>query len=176
MVLIDANRNKKQQEQVRESLEKVCRYFDYHLFATASDVRRDLKMSPNTVHRNLQLLGEGNRLEEMDSSVNSGRGKKKLYRSFTNPHMKQNILDAYRLKRQRDQGKTNFEITLLIDMIKMSETTHTKSYVAKLFGLGSAQSFERLIQSYPTLIEFRKRFRDGTAGQVYPHYKLKDLL
>jgi len=175
MVLVDANRNKKQREQVQKSLEKICEYFDQHLFATASDVRRDLKMSPNMVHRNLQLLVEGNHLEVIGDS-DSIRGKKKLYRSFTNQHMKQFIMDAHRLKRQRGQGKTNFEITLLMDMVKMSETTHTKRDVAKMFGLGSAQSFERLIQSYPTLSEYRQRLRDNTVGDVYPHYDLKELM
>lgn len=176
MMLVDANRNRKQEEQIRESLETVLRYFDNCLAATASDVRRDLKMSPNTVHRNLQLLVAGKHLKEIGGINDSVRGKKKLYISFSNPHSKQHLMDIYRLKRQRTQGKTEFEITLLMDMIVMSETTHTKSNVAKLFGLGSAQSFERLIKRYPTLTEFRERLRNKTAEQFYPVFDLDDLL
>jgi len=176
--MMKRERNKEQQRLFHEGVLRVFSYFDDKLCATASDVIKDIGMSPNTIHRNLDILVKEKFLEVIgEDGKKRKRGKKRLYMSYSNAGIKMHLIDVYRLYKQRKQGKTNLEITLLMDIILMIENGTTKNYAAKILGLKSAKSLERIIMNYPSLQLYRKQVKNNNIDRsIFPHFDPKNLL
>ena len=163
--------NSLQIQQRKTSLFCIYRYFDNHEGVTASDLKRDLKMSPNGIQRDLNRLKNAGLLYVATSQGNERkRGKRILYYSFKNLKITQYLIDAHRLYEERKKRKTKFDVALLQDMIVWSETDMTKNQVAKMFGLKSAKSFERLIKSHPSLVNFRDEFRANKGNKSWNYF------
>jgi len=166
---------KRQVQQRKESLSKIYRYFDDHDCVTASDLRCDLKMSPNVIQRDLDLLTRAGWLYLTTlKGKERRRGQRMFYCASRNWKHRQYLIDVYRLFEERKKGKTKFDVALLQDMIVWSETDMTKNQVSKMFGLKSSKSFERMIRSHPSLVNFREEFR-ANKGNKHWNYLGVDL-
>jgi len=175
-------RDQNQIIQRKTSLMRVYRFFDDKLLATASGLRRDLKMSPNVIQRDLEILTKTGYLQALSlKGDEKKRGRRKYYRSFTNWKYKQYIFDVIKFKDQVEKGKTKLvDLGDVQDMILMSELMKSKNSVAKLYGFKSGKSFERLVRSYPSMIRYREELRANKNNKSWTYlgnrrYSLDEL-
>jgi len=174
-------RDQNQIIQRKTSLMRVYRFFDDKLLATASELRRDLKMSPNVIQRNLEILTKSRYLMEIPFKKTAKIGRKRVYCSTKNWKFVQYLIDVFKFKYQAERGKTKLvDLGDLQDMILMSELMKSKNSVAKLYGLKSGKSFERLVRSYPSMIRYREELRANKNNKSWTYlghrrYSLDEL-
>ena len=163
------------------SLAKICKYFDKKYTSTTSDLRRDLKMSPNVIQRDLEILTKSRYLMEIPFKKTAKIGRKRVYCSTKNWKFVQYLIDVFKFKHQAERGKTKLvDLGDLQDMILMSELMKSKNSVAKLYGLKSGKSFERLVRSYPSMTRFREELRANKNNKSWTYlgnrrYSLDEL-
>jgi len=174
-------RDLNQARQRLSSLVKICKYFDEKYTATTSDLRRDLKMSPNVIQRDIEILTKSRFLMEIPYKKTAKIGRKRVYCLTKNWKFVQYLIDVIKFKYQAERGKTKLvDLGDLEDMILMSELMKSKNSVAKLYGLKSGKSFERLVRSYPSMIRMREEFRANKNSKSWTYlghrrYSLDEL-
>ena len=154
-------RNSHQLEQLSKSLEKVCNYFDNELrWVPLSDLRRDLKMSPNGIQRTVGILKDISYIREGHlKGKEPKKGRKRCFCSNLNYNSIKYLQDSRELEKQKKIGRTKLDYELLKEMIRLSETTMSKRQVAKKFGLKSPKSFDGMVRRHPSLLRYREVFR-----------------
>ncbi len=79
---IQVKRRGRDQNQIiqrKTSLAKIYTYFDEKETATTSDLRRDLKMSPNVIQRDIEILTKSRFLMEIPDKKTAKSGRKRVY-------------------------------------------------------------------------------------------------
>jgi len=85
---------------------KICKYFDEKYTATNSDLRRDLKMSPNVIQRDLKILTKSQYLMEIPFKKTAKIGRKRIYCLTKNWKFVQYLIDMVKFEYQVERGKT----------------------------------------------------------------------
>jgi len=154
-------RDSHQIEQLHTSLEKVCGYFDNELrWLTVSDLRRDLRMSPNGIQRTVGILKDISYIREGHlKGKEPKKGMRRFFCSNQNYNSIKYLQDSRELEKQKKIGRTKLDYELLKEMIRLSETTMSKNQVAKKFGLKSPKSFDGMVRRHPSLLRYREVFR-----------------
>jgi len=155
--------NSLQLEQLSKSLERVCNYFDNELrWVPRSDLRRDLRMSPNVIQRTLRILKNFGYLRECHlKGKEPKKGRRRFFCASGNYNSIKYLQDSRELKKQNKLGRTKLDYEVLREMIRLSETTAmSKNQVAKKFGLKSSKSFDSAVRRHPSLLRYREVFRN----------------